>query len=77
MGLSILISAPKLKLFQRKLVTLQMHESAAVDLPTLRSTDFGSYSAQQATGSKRSSARGAFLLSTVGVSEEFFGVVWG
>ena len=34
MGLSISISAPKLKLFQRKLVTLQMHESAAVDPPT-------------------------------------------
>ena len=36
MGLSIPISVPKLKLFQRKKVTLQMHESAAVDPPTLR-----------------------------------------
>ena len=32
-GLSISISAPKLKLFQRKKVTLQMHESAVVDPP--------------------------------------------
>ena len=29
------------------------------------------------TSDKRVSARGAFLLSIVGVSEEFFGVVWG
>ena len=35
MGLSISISVPKLKLFQRKKVTLQMHESAAVDPPML------------------------------------------
>ena len=35
MGLSISISVPKLKLFQRKKVTLQMHESAAVDPPTV------------------------------------------
>ena len=33
MGLSISISVPKLKLFQREKVTLQMHESAVVDPP--------------------------------------------